>query len=271
MDINHVKRVIDYSMNINRNLLIEEEEFPISLESIAERYWDRRDEVVEVYEECKGMSKENINEHLLSEYKVDVIDIKEVSIENLSKLCAALHEMTPRRMGNIVGFLKSEVNTSYNQTKEYSRSNMKGNFKDILLNVFMLNKLCWNIPGSGQTVTSERTAFNKLMDKKSLEIASNIITHSSLNQDSEKYPFTGLVASIQALRFIGWNEVQIQNVSIELNLADVVYVEYETKPRKRNEAKNIRSVMMSRARKIARANKSNHVEAVIANELGWDK
>lgn len=261
-----IKSIIDYNLKFNENMLVKQDKVEIDIEELSKRHWRNSEYVLNKF---TSMDKDELEEYILKEYNVEVDNIDEISEEDMSKLAVSLYDMTKRRMGNIVGFLNSDKNTSYSKTKEYTRNPLKGTYDYVFTKSLIFNNLCWNISGSGQTKAAERTAFNKLVDNEAVEIASNIILHSKVNQESKSYPITGLIASIQALRFIGWNSIEIQNVSRELNLADIVYVEYNVKPRASNEARIIRNVMLNKARKLAIASNRDNIENEIAIKMNW--
>lgn len=181
-------------------------------------------------------------EGLQKTHRVKITDLNESTLKERETLAAHLAGTTPRKIGNIVGFLNSKRDTSYSNTKEYSRDTLEGSYEEIYTIIKMMSDVGWH-KGSPQGVSAENTSLNKMMDKKGLRLAGEISRFSEKNIQTKDYPASGLIGSVQALRLKGWNDNEIKNVSLSNRLDEVVYEQYNTKPRQTSGAEEMERVM----------------------------
>lgn len=210
-------------------------------------------------------SDEEYSETLLKEHNIKLTDLEDTTEEQRRALGAILRHNTSRKTGNIAGFMNSDRNTSYSQTKEYSKATVEGSYAEISTNFKMLSRVGWH-KTSAQGANDENTRLNKMMDKESLRIAGEISNFSPENQESRNYPASGLIGSVQALRLRGWNEKQIKNVAVGNKLSDVVYEEYKVKPRDVSGATEMERVMN---REVDNSVSGNTLQSTLAERLGW--
>lgn len=227
------------------------------LNNVKQRYDYDRWKVKDV-EKVKSMDKEEFKAHLMEKYRVNITDLDNTTQDERSLLGAYLVDTTLREIGNVVGFLNSEKNVSYSDTKEYSKEPLSGSYQDVLSIVKMTSNVGWHKDGS-MAMATENTSLNVIMDKKGLQIAGDIARYSEKNKESRDYPASGLIYSVQALRLKGWDEKQIKNVAIDHRLDKVVYEEYNTKPRN-----------ISGASELGRVLNRTGVEKNVPKALGWD-
>lgn len=201
----------------------------------------------------------------LEDYRVNITDEDEIDVKRIDVLEKHLLGTTPIRIGKILGFLNSEKDTSYRNTKEYSRDTLEGTYEDVYKIIKMLTDIGWH-KGSSQGRSSESTSLNKLMDRKGLILAGDISRFSKKNESNREYPASGLISSIQALRVKGWSENEIKNVAINNRLDDVVYEEYNIKPRETSGATEMERIV---SREINTAIKAHTVEDVLEERLQW--
>lgn len=210
---------------------------------------------------------EKFSEDLEELHRVRVLNIDETTSEEREILAAHLAGTTARKIGNIVGFLNSQKNTSYGLTKEYSKDFLEGSYEEIYTLMKMISDVGWH-KTSAQGKASENTSLNKIMDKESIKIAGEISRFSIKNQETEDFPSSGLISSVQALRMRGWSKHEIKNVAAENRLDSVVYIEYGTKPRKTSGAEEIRRVM---SKKVNKVSYKDTVQSTLSDVLEWNE
>lgn len=209
------------------------------------------------------LSNEELKERLKTRYRIEISDLDNMTREEKLALEGNLEFIKKKKIGNIVGFINSTKNTSYSRAKGYSREELKGSFNEVYPVISLLSN-----PGkhksSAQAANTEATNLNVIMDKKSLEIALEIISKSPFNKDSEAAPAPGVIASVQALRLKGWSDTQIKNVSTEFPLHEVVYHEYDVKPRRVAGCTQLIRVFAPKLDRVEIGDK-------LKTELGWSE
>lgn len=210
----------------------------------------------------KGLSVDSVRE-ILSKKGIIITDLDSTTEEQRhSIVCHLLYE-TSKRTGNIVGFLNSDKNSSYNKTKVFSRDKLEGSFEEIYGYQALLSDVGWH-KDSGQGVASEKTTLNKMMDKEGLETAREILRFSKKNQPNILYPESGIISCVQALRAKGWDSQQIKNAAVDYRLDEIVYSEYGVKPRAVSGAMEMKTI-------ILRGHpKGTDIQDILKDKLGWD-
>ena len=100
--------------------------------------------------------------------------------------------------------------------------------KDLAKDYYTLKKC----PYTNEVISNEQYLLYKVMDEKSVDLADKIMKNSNVNIESEKYPHSGLIYSIQMLRLEGLSDNEILDVARDTRLADLVYQLYEVEPRR---------------------------------------
>lgn len=96
---------------------------------------------------------------------------------------------------------------------------------------------------SNEVISNEQYLLDKIMDKKSVDLADKIMKNSDVNLESEKYPHSGLIYSIQMLRLEGLSDNEILDVAKDTRLADLVYQLYEVEPRRISGANELYEIL----------------------------
>lgn len=211
----------------------------------------------------KDLSVGAVKEKLLKENRIDIVDLDSTTEEQRANILCHTGYENYKRTGNIVGFLNSDKNSSYQRARSYSKENLVGTFDEIYGYQSILANVGWH-KDSAQGSASENNALNELMDRESLETAREILRFSDKNQPDLFYPESGLVGSIQALRAKGWTSQQIKNAAVDHRIDQVVYSEYGIKPRNTSGATEMRTVLLRGYPKLT------NVQEVLKDKLGWD-
>lgn len=238
----------------------------------ADIWKDKRFDIRDYIVEYKSIYDVELNpekvKKALREKRINITDFDETTEQEKKALLATSEGITGRKVGNILGFLNSDNNTSYSRTKAYSKDNFEGNFDDVYYKLTILSDVGWH-KNSVLAINDENTSLNAIMDKKSVEMASEILRTSEANQESETYPASGLVSSIQALRLRGMSEVEIMEKAKKERLDEVVYREYKVKPRPVSGATEMIRVMLKEANEESDDLPRNIVSKVLGKKLGW--
>lgn len=113
--------------------------------------------------------------------------------------------------------------------------------KDLTKDYYTLKKC----PYINEVISNEQYLLYKVMDEKSINLADKIMKNSDVNLESEKYPHSGLIYSIQMLRLEGLSDNEILDVATDTRLADLVYQLYETEPRRISGATELYGILAS--------------------------
>lgn len=210
----------------------------------------------------KDFSVNTVKEEL-ARRKIVITDLDSTTEEQRENILCHIYCEGYKRTGNIVGFLKSPKNSSYQRARSYSRDNLEGSFEEIYGYQALVSNVGWH-KNSGQGSASENTALNEMMDKESLETAREILRFSEKNKPNILYPESGLIGCIQALRAKGWEPQQIKNAAIDHRLDEIVYSEYGVKPRNTSGAMEMRAII------LRGYPKGVNVQEVLKDKLGWD-
>lgn len=210
----------------------------------------------------KGHSVDSVRE-ILSKKGIIITDLDSTTEEQRHSIVCHIHYETYKRTGNIVGFLNSDKNSSYNKTKVYYGDKLEGSFEEIYGYQALLSDVGWH-KDSSLGSASEKTTLNKMMDKEGLETAREILRFSEKNQPNILYPQSGIISCVQALRAKGWDSQQIKNASVDYRLDELVYAEYGVKPRNVSGAMEMKTI-------ILRGHpKGTDIQDILKDKLGWD-
>ena len=121
-------------------------------------------------------------------------------------------------------------------------------------------------PYTNEVISNEQYLLYKVMDEKSIDLADEIMKNSDVNLESEKYPHSGLIYSIQMLRLEGLSDNEILDVARDTRLADLVYQLYEVKPRRISGANELYEILAN----VANDNNIEFDEMIKAG-LNWSE
>lgn len=210
----------------------------------------------------KGLSVDSVRE-ILSKKGIVITDLDSTTEEQRHNIVCYLLYESYKRTGNIVGFLNSDKNSSYQKTKVYYGDKLEGSFEEIHGYQSLLSLVGWH-KDSAQGAASEKTTLNQMMDKEGLETAREILRFSEKNQPNILYPQSGIISCVQALRAKGWDSQQIKNAAVDYRLDEVVYSEYGVKPRKVSGATEMKTII------LRDHPKGTDIHDVLKDKLGWD-
>ena len=136
------------------------------------------------------------------------------------------------------------------------------NPKDLTKAYYRLKKC----PYTNEVISNEQYLLYKVMDEKSIDLADKIMENSDANLESEEYPHSGLIYSIQMLRLEGLSDNEILDVARDTRLANLVYQLYEVEPRRISGANELYEILAN----VANDNNIQFDEMIKAG-LNWNE
>ena len=134
--------------------------------------------------------------------------------------------------------------------------------KDLTKDYYTLKKC----PYTNEVISNEQYLLDKIMDEKAIDLADKIMKISDVNLESEKYPHSGLIYSIQMLRLEGLSDNEILDVAKDTRLADLVYQLYESEPRRISGATELYEILANFA-----DNNNIDFDEMIKARLNWSE
>jgi len=244
----------------------------VSREAKEVKFYEKQKDFdyIKVY---NSLSNCKIDTDLLVDYLLEksiiIDDIENLNNQEKKALTLLCWSIRKKKTGNIVGYLSSPYSSSYSKTKNHSKKELKGKFEDIIYILFTLGNVGWE-RNSSVAVNDESTALNFVMDKKSFELAKEVIQTSSKNKESSDFPISGLISSIQALRYKGLSEDQILYISKQNRLDEIVYNHYQSRKRKTFGSKEVLQIMMKDIQKETGKTTKKEVHEILKQKLNWD-
>lgn len=202
--------------------------------------------------------KENLNKR-----GIEIENLDRLSEHQKKALISVTDDYSVKKTRNNLGFLTSKENTSYKKNTHYTKENLEGSFDDVYYKLHIMNDVGWH-KGSMQARNQENTRMNSVMDKKSVSIAEKILKGSHVNKETEEYPTSGMIASIQGLRHKGMKEKEIIRRAKNERVADILYEEYNVKPRKTSGATEVVRILDNEAK-----SKNTSLHEMLKNSLDW--
>ena len=240
-DSNHIFR-LSYELRF----CISNEDLEIYKEHLAkfDKSWEHDKENYELLSSMR-IDDDKFIAHM-NKKGIEISDYDELNEHEKKALLFTVKDRSIRRTRSIMSFLTSDKDTSYKKDKSYEQIDAKGSFDELYYKFKLMNQAGWT-RGSGHSRADENSKLNVVMDKKSIEIAKKITKVSQANQESRAYPDSGMIYGIQMLRHRGIDEREIIDRSHNERVADMVYKEYDVKPRKTSGATEFAKILQKDA------------------------